>query len=79
MNEQLAETIALEMLPFAAVVTAHDTYIRVWNCYTGSIMGAYNRKLDSVAKAHNMKAGRIRTFGDGRISSADWEDRLVEY
>jgi len=59
------------------VVTPHERYVRVWNCLCGGIMLAYNKKLECVAASLGMKVVRVRTFGDGRIDAADWEDRLI--
>jgi hypothetical protein len=77
MNE-LANIIRNELgYASSVVVTAHSDYIRVWNCLTGSIMGRYNRDLESVAAAHGLKVRLVRTFGNGMTSAADWEDRLT--
>lgn len=78
MNEMVsAVETGMGMFAKSIVVSAHDGYIRVWNCLCGGIMVAYNRQLDEVAASLGMKATRVRTYGDGRISAADWEDRLV--
>lgn len=78
--KELVQKIVEEMGGFASqmVVTDKGDYIKVWNCLTGSIMGTYNRKLDEVAKINGLVAKRVRTYGDGRISAADWEDRLYK-
>lgn len=77
LNEQTARAIEAGMLPLQCVASVRPDYIRVWNCYCGSIMTAYNRKLDAVCASLGLKWSRVRTFGDGRIAAADWEDRAV--
>ncbi len=72
-----AKQIETAMLPLQCVATAKEGYVRVWNCYCGSIMGAYNNKLDAVCAELGMKWDRQRTYGNGMISAADWEDRAV--
>jgi hypothetical protein len=74
--KDILQKIELGMKPFDCVVSQREDYIRVWNCYCGSIMGAYNRQLDKVCAELGMKWSRERTYGNGMISSADWEDRV---
>lgn len=74
---EAAKKIEEQMKPLDCIATAKDGYVRVWNCYCGSIMGAYNRKLDAVCAALGMKWSRKRTFGNGMIAAADWEDQAT--
>jgi hypothetical protein len=67
----------MKLCHFDCVASAEDGYVRVWNCYSGAIMGAYNRDLDGVCDALGMTWSRKRTFGNGMIIAADWEDRAV--
>lgn len=77
--QEAAQKIEQGMQPFDCVVTVKNNgeYIKVWNCYTGSIMGAYNRKLTEVCTALGMKWKRVRTFGNGMIAAAAWEDQVT--
>jgi hypothetical protein len=77
MNEELARKIEEGMKPLECVASVRPGYLRVWNCYCGSIMGAYNKKLDAVCAALGCKWTRERTYGNGMIQASDWEDRVT--
>jgi hypothetical protein len=74
--EDMLSDIKSGMEPFDCVVSQREGYIRVWNCYSGAVMVSYNRKLDEVCASLSLKWCRKRTYGDGRINVADWEDQL---
>ena len=76
MDKNTTAKIEKMMSPFRCVASLRDGYIRLWNCYCGSIMGGYNRKLDETCAALGMEHTRVRTVGDGRVNVADWEDQL---
>lgn len=77
--EQLADNVLLEieagMKPFSCVVSQRDGYVRVWNCYCGAIMGAYNKKLDEVCARLGLQWKRVQTAGP--VGGSDWEDQVT--
>jgi hypothetical protein len=75
-GQNVLKQIEEGMKPFSVVVSQREGYIRVWNGYCGGIMIEYGRKLDAVCASLGLKYTRKRTYGDGRILAADWEDQL---
>jgi len=75
-GQDVLKQIEEGMKPFNVVVSQREGYIRMWNPYCGAIMLRFERKMDEVCAKLNLKHRRVRTYGDGRIAAADWEDQL---
>lgn len=78
MNAELKNKIMSKIAQSCSRVVVSDCgdYIRVWNNYAGVAASVVYKELRDIATQFGMKFSRVRTFGNGMIDCADWEDRI---
>jgi hypothetical protein len=80
MNAELKSKIMSEITESNPKVVVSDCgeYIRIWNNYSGVAASVVYKELKNIARKFGMQFSRVRTFGNGMIQLADWEDRIWE-
>jgi hypothetical protein len=80
MNATLKTTLKTEIENHGMTMMVSDrgTHIAIRNFVSGILAGKVYQTLDDIAKKYNLQHKRIRTFGNGMIKMADWEDIIQE-